>query len=58
MRLLGILCLLLTLNGCSSLLFYPEPGLPFTPQQARLEYRDVTLTTADGLQLPCAADLA
>lgn len=51
MRLLAILCLLLTLNGCSSLLFYPEPGLPFTPQQARLEYRDVTLTTADGVQL-------
>ncbi|MDZ4304099.1 MAG: alpha/beta hydrolase, partial [Pseudomonas sp.] len=51
MRLLGILCLLLTLNGCSSLLFYTEPGLPFTPQQARLEYRDITLTTADGLKL-------
>jgi hypothetical protein len=26
MRILGILCLLLTLNGCSSLLFYPEPA--------------------------------
>ena len=34
MRILGILCLLLTLNGCSSLLFYPEPGLPFTPEKA------------------------
>ncbi len=51
MRILGILCLLLTLNGCSSLLFYPEPGLPFTPQKAGLAYRDVTLTTADGVKL-------
>ncbi|MCF5508246.1 alpha/beta hydrolase, partial [Pseudomonas sp. PA-3-6H] len=51
MRILGILCLLLTLNGCSSLLFYPEPGLPFTPEKAHLPYRDVTLTTADGVKL-------
>ncbi|KAF0863132.1 alpha/beta hydrolase [Pseudomonas sp. LD120] len=43
--------LLLGLQGCSSLLFYPEPGLPFTPERAKLEYRDVTLTTADGLKL-------
>ncbi len=51
MRTLGIICLLLALSGCSSLLFYPEHGLPFTPERARLEYRDVTLTTADGLKL-------
>jgi len=51
MRILGLLCLLLTLNGCSSLLFYPDPGLPFTPEKVHLEYRDVTLTTADGLRL-------
>ncbi|NWB89715.1 alpha/beta hydrolase [Pseudomonas agarici] len=51
MRILGILCLLLTLNGCSSLLFYPEPGLPFTPDNAHLQYRDITLTTADGKRL-------
>ncbi|NVZ27356.1 alpha/beta hydrolase [Pseudomonas gingeri] len=51
MRILGILCLLLTLGGCSSLLFYPEPGLPFTPDKAHLEYRDITLTTADGTHL-------
>ncbi|ERO62103.1 alpha/beta hydrolase [Pseudomonas piscis] len=42
---------MLGLHGCSSLLFYPEPGLPFTPERAKLEYRDVTLTTADGLKL-------
>ncbi|AXA55493.1 alpha/beta hydrolase [Pseudomonas thivervalensis] len=51
MRTLGIMCLLLALSGCSSLLFYPERGLPFTPERAKLEYRDVTLTTADGLKL-------
>ena len=51
MRTLGIICLLLSLSGCSSLLFYPERGLPFTPERAKLEYRDVTLTTADGLKL-------
>ncbi|WP_260957034.1 alpha/beta hydrolase [Pseudomonas citri] len=51
MRTLGIMFLLLALNGCSSLLFYPERGLPFTPERAKLEYRDVTLTTADGLKL-------
>ena len=51
MRILGILCLFLTLNGCSSLLFYPEPGLPFTPDKAGLQYRDVSLTTADGVKL-------
>jgi fermentation-respiration switch protein FrsA (DUF1100 family) len=33
------------------MLFYPEPGLPFTPDKARLEYRDVNLTAADGTRL-------
>jgi fermentation-respiration switch protein FrsA (DUF1100 family) len=45
------LALLLSLNGCSSMLFYPEPGLPFTPEKAHLQYRDITLTAADGTQL-------
>lgn len=51
MRILGILCLFLSLSGCSSLLFYPEPGLPFTPDKAGLQYRDVSLITADGVKL-------
>ena len=51
MRILGTLCLLLALSGCSSLLFYPEPGQLFTPEKAKLEYREVTLITADGLKL-------
>ncbi|MGC5702252.1 alpha/beta hydrolase [Pseudomonas sp. NFXW11] len=51
MRGWALLALVLCLNGCSSLLFYPEPGLPFTPERAKLEYRDITLTTADGLKL-------
>lgn len=50
-RIVAALALLLSLSACSSLLFYPEPGLPFTPERAKLEYRDVTLTTADGLKL-------
>lgn len=51
MKFLIALALLLSLNGCSSMLFYPEPGLPFTPEKAHLQYRDVTLTAADGTRL-------
>ncbi len=51
MKLISTLALLLSLAGCSSMLFYPEPGLPFTPDKARLEYRDVNLTAADGTRL-------
>ena len=55
MKLLGILTLFLScslsLGGCSSMLFYPEPGLPFTPDKAHLEYRDVNLLAADGTRL-------
>jgi hypothetical protein len=29
----------------------PRAGLPFTPEKAKLQYRDVTLTTADGVKL-------
>ncbi|PRA71527.1 alpha/beta hydrolase [Pseudomonas sp. MYb187] len=50
-RPLGMLLVMLSLGGCSSLLFYPEPGQPFTPEKAKLEYRDVTLTAADGTRL-------
>ncbi|MFK0086570.1 alpha/beta hydrolase [Pseudomonas sp. NPDC090755] len=50
-RWLGLLLVLLSLGGCSSLLFYPEPGQPFTPQKAKLQYRDVNLTAADGTRL-------
>ena len=51
------LCLLLAgllsglLSGCSGLLFYPEPGLPFTPARAELAYRDIHLSAADGTRL-------
>ncbi|MFK8331649.1 alpha/beta hydrolase [Pseudomonas sp. BJa5] len=50
-RCLGLLLVLLSLGGCSSLLFYPEPGQPFTPEKAKLQFRDVTLTAADGTRL-------
>jgi fermentation-respiration switch protein FrsA (DUF1100 family) len=46
-----MMLLLLNLGGCSSMLFYPEPGLPFTPEKAHLQYRDITLTAADGTHL-------
>ena len=51
MKPLAALCLLLALSGCSSLLFYPEPGQPITPVAAGLDYREVTLTAADGTRL-------
>jgi uncharacterized protein len=51
MKTLAALCLLLALSGCSSLLFYPEPGQPITPTAAGLAYNDVNLTAADGTQL-------
>lgn len=50
MRALLVLALLL-LQGCSSLLFYPQRQLPFTPERAGLAYRDVQLTAADGTRL-------
>lgn len=45
------LCLVLGLSACSSLLFYPEPGQPFTPEKAKLAWRDVSLTAEDGTRL-------
>ncbi len=49
---LAALTLTLGLSACSSLLFYPEPGLPVTPRQAfGMEYRDVWLTAEDGTRL-------
>lgn len=50
MRCLLVLAIAL-LQGCSSLLFYPEKGLPFTPTRAGLEFGDKYLTAADGTQL-------
>ncbi|MFV3304084.1 alpha/beta hydrolase [Pseudomonas sp. NY15181] len=49
-RLLLVACLAL-LAGCSSLLFYPSSDVAITPTRAKLEYRDVRLTTADGVKL-------
>ncbi|RAU49496.1 MULTISPECIES: alpha/beta hydrolase [unclassified Pseudomonas] len=51
MKLLTSLLLLLCLCGCSQLLFYPEREVPLTPDKARLAWRDVTLTAADGTRL-------
>lgn len=46
-----LLALVLGLAGCSSLLFYPDKGQPLTPDKAGLQYRDLTLTAADGTHL-------
>ena len=47
----ALLAATLALSACSSLLFYPQPGQPFTPERAHLQFRDVTLTAADGTHL-------
>ncbi|WP_137819473.1 alpha/beta hydrolase [Pseudomonas sp. 2FG] len=47
----ALLLALLVLGGCSALLFYPEKGQPFTPNVAKLEFRDEFLTAADGTRL-------
>lgn len=46
-----LLTLLISLSGCSQLLFYPEQGQPFTPSIAHLQYRDLTLVAKDGTRL-------
>ncbi|MEN0107142.1 MAG: alpha/beta hydrolase, partial [Pseudomonas sp.] len=51
MRRLLATALLLCLGGCSNLLFYPVQGLPFTPTVAKVAYRDINLTAADGTRL-------
>ncbi|WP_459206510.1 alpha/beta hydrolase [Pseudomonas sp. MLB6B] len=51
LRTLALASTLSLVGGCSSLLFYPEPGQPFTPERAKIAWRDLTLTTADGVRL-------
>ncbi len=51
MKKIFLLLAMVLLHGCSGWLFYPEPGLPITPQEAGLEYRDVQLIAVDGTQL-------
>lgn len=46
-----LLAALLLLQGCSGLLFFPQPGLPITPAKAGLAYEDIWLTAADGTRL-------
>lgn len=51
LKLFITLALLVSMTGCSELLFYPEREVPFTPAKAKLAYREVTLVAADGTQL-------
>lgn len=48
---LVLLVVVLLAGGCSSLLFYPVPGLPLTPARAGLAFRDLDLEAADGTRL-------
>ncbi len=51
MRIWSLLVAFFTLQGCSELMFYPVPGLPFTPAAHGLDYRDQYLRAADGTRL-------
>lgn len=44
----GLLAMVLLLNGCSSVFFYPDNTTYITPDRLNLEYQDVYLNTADG----------
>jgi hypothetical protein len=43
--------LLLSLSGCSGLLFFPAKNWVRTPAELGIEYRDIALTASDGTQL-------
>jgi len=47
----ALLVLWLGLSGCSTLLFFPQPGLRHTPQVVGLDYRDVYFDSLDGTRL-------
>jgi fermentation-respiration switch protein FrsA (DUF1100 family) len=51
MRRVLLAALLMSLSACSNLLFFPLKEVPFTPTVAKLQYRDITLTAADGTRL-------
>ncbi|MGZ8994931.1 MAG: alpha/beta hydrolase [Rhodospirillales bacterium] len=47
----AVLCALLLLPGCTSLLFYPTREHVLTPEVIGLDYRDVQFMAADGIRL-------
>jgi fermentation-respiration switch protein FrsA (DUF1100 family) len=44
-------CLLVTLTGCGRLLFYPDKEWVRTPHELGIDYQEVVLTAADGVEL-------
>jgi len=50
-RVLFFLLIPIFFSSCSGLFFFPEKNLVLTPSTAKLEYRSIPVTTADGLQL-------
>ncbi len=46
-----LLLLIVALSGCSGLLFFPGKNWVRTPEQLGIEYRDVALTSEDGVKL-------
>lgn len=50
-RCLLVLVLVLSLSGCSGLIFFPAKQWVRTPAELGIEYRDVELTTSDGTRL-------
>ncbi len=51
MRHLVIIILMLTLSGCTQLLFHPTPQHVITPDKVGLAYRDYSFNSSDGTRL-------
>ena len=51
MRLPAILCMLISLSGCTTLFFQPQKNHVLSPEQFQLEYQDVNFKSADGVML-------
>ncbi len=54
MRLSNILlslCMLISMNGCTSLFFQPQKNHVLSPERFELEYQDVNFKSADGVML-------
>ncbi|MBS3952647.1 MAG: alpha/beta fold hydrolase [Methylomicrobium sp.] len=50
-RILLLLVIISLVSGCSRLLFYPYKTHVRTPEQLGLAYKDISLTTCDGIQI-------
>lgn len=46
-----VLPIVISLGACTSVLFFPQSELPFTPDRAGVSYRDVEFAADDGVKL-------